>query len=41
MDRVYLIINGKIEASGTHEQLLKINELYQELNQYEREGELL
>ena len=41
MDRVYLIINGKIEASGTHEQLLEINELYQELNQYEREGELL
>ena len=41
MDRVYLITNGKIEASGTHEQLLEINELYQELNQYEREGELL
>ncbi len=41
MDRVYLIINGKIEASGTHEQLLEINDLYQELNQYEREGELL
>lgn len=41
MDKVYVLTNGKIEASGTHEQLLETNELYQELNEYEKEGELL
>lgn len=41
MDKVYVLTNGKIEASGTHKQLLETNELYQELNEYEKEGELL
>lgn len=46
MDKVYVLTNGKIEASGTHEQLLETNELYQELNEieqneYRKEGELL
>ncbi len=41
MDKVYLLIDGKIKDSGTHKQLLETNELYQQLNQYEREGELL
>ena len=41
MDCVYVLNNGKIQASGTHEELLQNNELYQELSQLEKEGELL
>ncbi len=41
MDRVYLLIDGKIIDSGTHEELLQRNELYLELESYEKEGELL
>lgn len=31
----------KYKICGTHQQLLENNKLYQELNQYEKEGELL
>ena len=41
MDRVYVLIDGQIQGKGTHKELLQNNELYQELNQYEKEGELL
>lgn len=41
MDKVYLLTDGKIQATGTHEELLQNNQLYQELSQYEREGEVL
>ncbi len=41
MDKVYLLIDGKIQDCGTHQELLENNELYQELSQYEKEGELL
>lgn len=41
MDKVYLLIDGKIQACGTHQELLENNTLYQELSQYEKEGELL
>lgn len=41
MDKVYLLIDGKIQACGTHQELLEKNKLYQELSQYEKEGELL
>lgn len=39
MERVYLLVDGKIRASGTHKELLQTNPLYQELAQYEKEGE--
>lgn len=32
---------GKYKPCGTHQELLENNELYQELSQYEKEGELL
>lgn len=41
MNKVYLLTDGKIQATGTHEELLQNNQLYQELSQYEREGEVL
>lgn len=41
MDKVYLLMNGEIQAKGTHQELLENNKLYKELNQYEKEGELL
>lgn len=39
LDRIYLMVDGKILASGTHEQLLENNELYREMYEYEMEGE--
>ncbi len=39
LDRIYLMIDGEILASGTHQQLLESNELYKEMYQYEMEGE--
>ena len=36
-DRLLLINNGKVEAEGTHQELLKTNEIYKEL--YEKELE--
>ena len=41
MDKVYLLLDGKIVTSGTHEELLNNNELYRELNNYEMAGDLL
>ena len=41
MDRVYLLVDGKILDSGAHQELLQRNQLYQELESYEKEGELL
>lgn len=41
MDKVYLLVDGEIQASGTHEELLQTNQIYQELSQYEKEGEWL
>lgn len=41
MDKVYLLINGKIITSGTHEELLNSNEFYRELANYEKAGELV
>lgn len=39
LDKIYLMVDGEILASGTHEQLLEKNELYREMYQYEMEGE--
>lgn len=41
MDKVYLLVDGKILDSGTHEELLKKNELYSKLNAYEKVGDLV
>lgn len=41
MDKVYLLIDGKIQDVGTHQELMEKNKLYQELNTYEREGDLV
>ena len=40
MDCVYVLNKGQIQASGSHKELLQNNELYQELSQLEKEGEL-
>ena len=39
MDRVFLLVDGKILDNGTHEELLKKSELYNELNTYEKVGD--
>lgn len=41
MDKVYLLVDGKITAQGTHQHLLETNELYNELNNYEKVGGLI
>lgn len=41
MDKVYLLVDGTIIASGTHQELLNSNELYNELNDYEKVGDLI
>lgn len=41
MDKVYLLINGRITDVGTHKELLQKNELYKELDSYERVGDLV
>lgn len=41
MDKVYLLLDGKIVTGGTHDELLQNNELYKELNNYEMAGDLL
>lgn len=38
MDKVYLLIDGKIHDVGTNEQLLERNQLYKELQSYEKVG---
>lgn len=40
MDKVYVLVDGKIIAQGTHNDLLENNELYKELNSYEKVGDL-
>lgn len=39
LDRIYLMVDGQILASGTHEQLLDGNDLYRQMYEYEMEGE--
>ena len=41
MDKVYLLVDGEIIASGTHTELLQQNKLYKELDSYERAGDLV
>lgn len=41
MDKVFLLVDGKIVDSGTHEELLRNSELYSELSTYEKVGDLL
>lgn len=38
MDKVFLLVDGKIMESGTHKELLERSELYNELNTYEKVG---
>lgn len=40
MDKVYLLIDGKIEDCGTHKELLERSDLYNELAAYEKVGDL-
>lgn len=40
MDKVYLLMDGKITDYGTHQELLQKNEFYKELNAYEKVGDL-
>ena len=40
MDKIYVIIDGKLEDSGTHKELLERNQLYNELSTYEKVGDL-
>lgn len=40
MDRVFLLVDGKIYNSGTHKEMLEKSELYNELNTYEKVGDL-
>ncbi len=41
MDKVFLLVDGKIVDSGTHEELLEKNILYNELSAYEKVGDLV
>lgn len=41
MDKIYLLIDGKITAQGTHKELLESNDLYKELSDYEKAGGLI
>lgn len=41
MDKIYLMVDGKFIDSGTHEELLSKNSIYQEMYQYEMAGELV
>ena len=41
MDKIYLLIDGKITEQGTHKELLEFNELYKELSEYEKVGGLI
>lgn len=39
LDKIYILLDGKIQDSGTHEELLKKNEFYRELDYLERKEE--
>ncbi len=41
LDKVYMLVDGKIEAHGNHNELLKNNDLYKQLSDYEKVGESL
>lgn len=41
LDKVYMLIDGRIYAEGTHKELLENNELYREMYNYEKEGDLI
>ena len=41
MDKVFLLVDGKIIDSGTHQELLEKNELYKELETYEKVGDMI
>lgn len=41
LDKIYMLIDGKIYAEGTHSELLENNELYREMYNYEKEGDLI
>lgn len=41
MDKVYLLIDGKIQDEGTHKELLTTNRLYQELQACEKVGDVI
>ena len=40
MDKVFLLVDGKIYDSGTHKEMLAKSKLYNELNSYEKVGDL-
>ncbi len=40
MDKVFLLIDGKIINSGTHNELLENSQIYNELSNYEKVGDL-
>ena len=39
LDKIYILLDGEIQESGTHEELLEKNEFYRELNYLERKEE--
>lgn len=39
LDRIYILLNGQIQDCGTHEELIKRNEFYRELEYLERKEE--
>lgn len=41
MDKVFLLLDGKIVDSGTHKEMIERSELYKELNAYEKVGDLV
>lgn len=41
MDKVFLLVDGKIIDNGTHKELLERSELYNELSAYEKVGDLV
>ncbi len=41
LDKIYMLIDGKIYGSGTHNELLETNSLYREMYNYEKEGDLV
>ncbi len=40
MDKVFLLVDGKIYDSGTHKEMLEKSKFYNELNTYEKVGDL-
>ncbi len=40
MDKIYILLNGKIQDCGTHEELMQRNDFYKELEYLERKEEI-